>query len=79
MLPQAPVATRINSGAADLAAIDSDLIGYAQLNDTTLKPRMDNYMEEAMFERMVPGEADPSPTRGSDPIESGHDDDSGNE
>jgi sugar phosphate isomerase/epimerase len=49
---------RSGSGAADVAAIDPDHIGYAQLNDTTLRPRMDNYMEEAMFERMVPGEGE---------------------
>lgn len=49
---------RSGSTAADLAAVDPDRIGYAQLNDTTLKPRMDNYMEEAMFERMVPGEGE---------------------
>jgi sugar phosphate isomerase/epimerase len=49
---------RSGSGAADVAAIDPDHIGYAQLNDTTLRPRLDNYMEEAMFERMVPGEGE---------------------
>jgi sugar phosphate isomerase/epimerase len=49
---------RSGSGAADVAAIDPDHIGYAQLNDTTLGPRMENYMEEAMFERMVPGEGE---------------------
>ncbi|WP_297698584.1 TIM barrel protein [Mycobacterium sp.] len=49
---------RSGSGAAELAAIDADHIGYAQLNDTTLRPRIDNYMEEAMFERMVPGEGE---------------------
>jgi sugar phosphate isomerase/epimerase len=49
---------RSGSGAADVAAIDPDHIGYAQLNDTTLRPRGDNYMEEAMFERMVPGEGE---------------------
>jgi sugar phosphate isomerase/epimerase len=49
---------RSGAGAADLAAIDPDHIGYAQLNDTTLAPRIDNYMEEAMFERMVPGEGE---------------------
>ena len=49
---------RSGSSAADLAAIDPDLIGYAQLNDTRLQPRIDNYMEEAMFERMVPGEGE---------------------
>jgi sugar phosphate isomerase/epimerase len=49
---------RSGSSAADVAAIDSGQIGYAQLNDTTLQPRIDNYMEEAMFERMVPGEGE---------------------
>lgn len=49
---------RSGSSAADLAAVNPDLIGYAQLNDTTLQPRADNYMEEAMFERMVPGEGE---------------------
>ena len=49
---------RSGSSAADLAAVDPEHIGYAQLNDTTLQPRLDNYMEEAMFERMVPGEGE---------------------
>lgn len=49
---------RSGSGAADVAAIDPARIGYAQLNDTTLRPRGGNYMEEAMFERMVPGEGE---------------------
>ncbi|BBX61420.1 sugar phosphate isomerase [Mycobacterium saskatchewanense] len=49
---------RSGSDAADLAAIDPQLIGYAQLNDTTARPRLGNYLEEAMFERMVPGEGE---------------------
>lgn len=49
---------RSGSGAADLAAVDPAYIGYAQLNDTTLRPRLENYLEEAMFERMVPGEGE---------------------
>lgn len=49
---------RSGSGPADLAAVDPEHIGYAQLNDTTLRSRLDNYMEEAMFERMVPGEGE---------------------
>lgn len=49
---------RAGSSAADIAALDPDCIGYAQLNDTTLQPRLDNYMQEAMFERMVPGEGE---------------------
>lgn len=46
---------RSGSGAAELTAIDPDHIGYAQLNDITLRPRIDDYLQEAMFERMVPG------------------------
>jgi sugar phosphate isomerase/epimerase len=49
---------RSGSGAAELGALDPEYIGYAQLNDTTLRPRMENYMEEAMYERMVPGEGE---------------------
>ncbi|CAM3023069.1 xylose isomerase [Mycobacterium intermedium] len=49
---------RSGSGAADLAALQPGFIGYAQLSDTTFRPRGDNYMDEAMFERMVPGEGE---------------------
>lgn len=49
---------RSGSGAAELAAVDPAHVAYAQLNDTTLRPRIQNYMEEAMFERMVPGEGE---------------------
>jgi sugar phosphate isomerase/epimerase len=49
---------RSGAGAADLVALDHGQIGYAQLCDTTLAPRIDNYMEEAMYERMVPGEGE---------------------
>ena len=49
---------RSGCSAADVAAIDPDHIGYAQLNDTTRRPQIDNYMEEAMFERLVPGEGE---------------------
>ncbi|GLE52862.1 sugar phosphate isomerase/epimerase family protein [Mycobacterium montefiorense] len=49
---------RSGASAVQLAAVDPAHIGYAQLNDTTLQPRLDNYMEEAMFERMVPGEGE---------------------
>jgi sugar phosphate isomerase/epimerase len=49
---------RSGSTAADLAAVDPARIGYAQLNDTTLRPVLANYLEEAMFERMVPGEGE---------------------
>jgi len=49
---------RSGFGPADLAALELGSIGYAQLSDTTLQPRMDNYMQEATFERMVPGEGE---------------------
>jgi sugar phosphate isomerase/epimerase len=49
---------RSGFGAADLGNLGADAIGYAQLSDTTLSPRMDNYMQEATFERMVPGEGE---------------------
>lgn len=50
--------SRSGSTAADLAAIDPALIGYAQLSDAPLRARIPNYMEEAMFNRMVPGEGE---------------------
>ncbi|RUP05738.1 MAG: sugar phosphate isomerase/epimerase [Mycobacterium sp.] len=43
---------------ADLAAIDPGHIGYAQLNDTTRRPRSPDYMEEAMYERLAPGDGE---------------------
>jgi sugar phosphate isomerase/epimerase len=48
------------SGAqpADLAALDPGLIGYVQLCDAPRTPRLTNYMEEATFERMVPGDGE---------------------
>jgi sugar phosphate isomerase/epimerase len=49
---------RSGFSATDVAGMDPEHIGYVQLNDTTLVPRIDNYMEEAMFERMVPGEGE---------------------
>ncbi|HEX4557670.1 MAG TPA: sugar phosphate isomerase/epimerase family protein [Mycobacterium sp.] len=49
---------RSGSSSHDIGAVDPRLIGYAQLNDTTLKPRSDNYAEEAVYERMVPGEGE---------------------
>lgn len=49
---------RSGSGADDLAAVDPRQIGYAQLCDATLKPHTDNYAEEAVYERMVPGEGE---------------------
>ncbi|MEZ0053484.1 sugar phosphate isomerase/epimerase [Mycobacterium sp. MAA66] len=49
---------RSGSSAQDLRAVDPRLIGYAQLADTTLKPGSRHYAEEAMYERMVPGEGE---------------------
>jgi len=49
---------RSGATAADIAALDVDMIGYVQLCDAPLKPRNPNYMEEATFDRMVPGEGE---------------------
>jgi len=46
---------RSGSGADDLAALDPDVIGYVQLSDAPLVANLPNYMEEACFQRMVPG------------------------
>lgn len=46
---------RSGAGAADLAKLDPDLIGYVQLCDAPLKPRIADYMQEAMTERLAPG------------------------
>jgi sugar phosphate isomerase/epimerase len=49
---------RSGNGAAELAELGPDKIGYVQRSDTTLKPRMKSYMEEAMYERMAPGDGE---------------------
>jgi sugar phosphate isomerase/epimerase len=49
---------RSGSGAADIAALDPGLIDYVQLSDASRTPRFETYMEEAMFERMAPGEGE---------------------
>ena len=46
---------RSGSGPADVAVLDPALIGYIQLSDVPLVPTIADYMEEACFERMVPG------------------------
>jgi sugar phosphate isomerase/epimerase len=46
---------RSGGTAADVAALDPELIGYVQLCDAPLSPRFDTYFEEAMFERLPPG------------------------
>lgn len=49
---------RSGATAADLRAIDPALIGYIQLCDAPLMPKIPDYLEEAMYERMVPGEGE---------------------
>jgi len=46
---------RLGSTAEQLALIDPATIGYVQLCDAPSQKRFDTYMEEAMYERMVPG------------------------
>jgi len=49
---------RLGNTLADFAALDPALVGYVQLADAPWAPRFDTYMEEAMFERMAPGEGE---------------------
>jgi len=49
---------RSGSGPKDIAALDPALIDYIQVSDATRTPRFASYFEEAMFERMVPGEGE---------------------
>jgi sugar phosphate isomerase/epimerase len=49
---------RSGYGAAELHELEPEKIGYVQLSDTTLKPRMKSYLEEAMYERMAPGDGE---------------------
>jgi sugar phosphate isomerase/epimerase len=44
--------------AAELRELGPEKIGYVQLSDTTLKPRVKSYMAAAMYERMVPGDGE---------------------
>jgi sugar phosphate isomerase/epimerase len=46
---------RSGSGAGDIAALDPNLIGYVQLCDVPLVSKHATCMEEALYERMVPG------------------------
>lgn len=46
---------RAGLGPKDIAAIDPGIIGYAQLCDARLAFTPESYMNEARFERMVPG------------------------
>jgi len=46
---------RCGATVEDLEALDPELVGYAQLCDAPLVSKGGTYMQEAMFERMVPG------------------------
>jgi sugar phosphate isomerase/epimerase len=46
---------RSGSTAADLAALEPEMIGYVQLCDAPLVSKYADYAEEAKYERMVPG------------------------
>lgn len=49
---------RLGNTLADFAALDPALVGYVQLADAPWAPRFETYIEEAMFERMAPGEGE---------------------
>ena len=49
---------RSGATAAEIAALDPSIIGYVQLCDAPAKPTNPNYMDEATFDRMVPGEGE---------------------
>jgi sugar phosphate isomerase/epimerase len=49
---------RLGNTVADFAALDPALVGYVQLADAPWENRFDTYMEEAMYERMAPGEGE---------------------
>ncbi len=49
---------RLGNTVDQLAAFDPALIGYAQLCDARWAPGFATYIEEAMYERMVPGEGE---------------------
>ncbi len=49
---------RSGATVAELAALDPNLIGYAQLCDAPMVSKGGTYMHEAMFARMVPGKGE---------------------
>ncbi len=49
---------RAGFGVAELRELGPEKIGYVQLSDTTLEPRLKSYLEEAMYERMTPGDGE---------------------
>lgn len=49
---------RLRNTVEDFAALDPALVGYIQLADAPWAARFETYMEEAMYERMVPGDGE---------------------
>ena len=49
---------RLGNTVSQLAAVPSGIIGYAQLCDAPWAARFETYLEEAMFERLAPGEGE---------------------
>lgn len=49
---------RLGNTLADFAALDPALVGYVQLADAPWAPRFATYLEEAMYERLAPGEGE---------------------
>jgi sugar phosphate isomerase/epimerase len=49
---------RSGGTVAELAALDPQCIGYAQLCDVPRQPIAQDYMQEAMFGRLLPGEGE---------------------
>lgn len=49
---------RLGNTIDELAALDPDVIGYVQLCDAPWQPRFETYMEEAMYERLAPGDGE---------------------
>jgi sugar phosphate isomerase/epimerase len=49
---------RSGATAAEIAALNPPMIGYVQLCDAPLMPTNPSYMDEATFDRMVPGEGE---------------------
>jgi sugar phosphate isomerase/epimerase len=49
---------RFGGSVVDIAALDPDVIGYVQLCDAPLVSKHASYMEEALYERMTPGEGE---------------------
>ncbi|WP_082939888.1 sugar phosphate isomerase/epimerase family protein [Mycolicibacterium peregrinum] len=46
---------RSGAGAAQVRALDADVIGYAQLSDSPVIDNLADYIVAATFERMIPG------------------------